>query len=79
MDLGVAGDPSLDVFGSVFPPQVFRYATHHSLEDQSGCSRMVQNAWLCLNAKVFDVCNHQRQRDHHMGLNVTCFVFSDEM
>ena len=33
------------VLGSVFPPQVWRYATHHSLEDQSGCSRMVQNAW----------------------------------
>ena len=39
------------VFGSVFPPQVLRYATHHSLKDQSGCSRMVQNAWLWLNTK----------------------------
>ena len=39
------------VFGSVFPPQVLRYATHHSLEDQSGCSRMVQNTWLRLNTE----------------------------
>ena len=37
------------VFGSVLPPQVLRYATHHGLEDQSGCNRMVQNAWLWLN------------------------------
>ena len=38
-------------FESVFLPQMLRYATHHSLDDQSGCSRMVQNAWLCLNTK----------------------------
>ena len=33
---------------SVFLPQEVRYATHHNLEDQSGCSRMVQNTcfWL---------------------------------
>ena len=36
------------VFENVFLPQVLWYATHHSLKDQSGCSRMVQNAcsWL---------------------------------
>ena len=36
------------VVESVFLPQVVWYATHHSLEDQSGCSRMVQNTcfWL---------------------------------
>ena len=39
------------VFGSVLPPQVLRYATHHSLGDQSGCNRMVQNAWLWLNTE----------------------------
>ena len=39
------------VSGSVFPLQVFRYTTHHSLEDQSGCSRMVQNAWPCLSTE----------------------------
>ena len=37
------------VFGSVLPPQVLRYATHHSLEDQSGCSRMVQNTCFLLS------------------------------
>ena len=39
------------VFGNVFPPQVFQYATHHSLEDQSGCNRMVQNVWLWPNTE----------------------------
>ena len=33
------------VFENVFLPQVLWYATHHSHEDQSGCSRMVQNAF----------------------------------
>ena len=50
VDRGVVGDPSLeDVFESVFLPQGVWYATHHSLEDQSGCSRMVQNACLWLS------------------------------
>ena len=46
VDRGVVGDPK--VSESVFLPQEVRYATHHSLEDQSGCSRMVQNTcfWL---------------------------------
>ena len=39
---------SWKVFETVFLPQVVWYATHHSLEDQSGCSRMVQNACLWL-------------------------------
>ena len=39
------------VFGSVLLPQVVWYATHHSLEDQSGCSRMVQNTWFWLNTE----------------------------
>ena len=36
---------------NVFLPQVVWYATHHSLEDQSGCSRMVKNTcfWLSTN------------------------------
>ena len=29
--------------------------------------------------KVLDVCGHQRQGDHHIGLDVTCFAFSDEL
>ena len=29
--------------------------------------------------KVVDVCGHQRQGDHHIGLDVTCFAFSDEL
>ena len=37
------------VFETVFLPQVVWYATHHSLEDQSGCSRLVQNACLWLS------------------------------
>ena len=28
---------------------------------------------------MLDVCDHQRQGDHHIGLNVTWFVFSDEL
>ena len=45
VDRGVVADPNLE---GVFLPQEVRYATHHSLEDQSGCSRMVQNTcfWL---------------------------------
>ena len=39
------------VFGSVLLPQEVRYATHHSLEDQSGCSRMIQNTWFWLNTE----------------------------
>ena len=39
------------VFGSGLLPQVVWYATHHSLEDQSGCSRMVQNTWFWLNTE----------------------------
>ena len=48
VDHGVVGDPNLVVFENVFLPQELWYATHHSLKDQSGCSRMVQNAcsWL---------------------------------
>ena len=48
LDRGVVADPNLEVSESVLLPQVVWYATHHSLEDQSGCSRMVQNTcfWL---------------------------------
>ena len=28
---------------------------------------------------MLDVCDHQRQGDHHIGLNVTWFAFSDEL
>ena len=51
MDLGVAGDPSLEGVWKCISSSVFQYATHHSLEDQSGCSRMVQNVWPCLSTE----------------------------
>ena len=28
---------------------------------------------------VPDVCDHQRQVDHHIGLNVTCFALCDKL
>ena len=28
---------------------------------------------------MLDVCGHQRQGDHHIGLNVAWFAFSDEL
>ena len=28
---------------------------------------------------VLDVCDHQGQGDHHIGLNVTCFALCDEL
>ena len=49
VDHGVVADPNFwKVSESVFLPQEVRYATHHSLEDQSGCSTMAQNTcfWL---------------------------------
>ena len=48
VDRGVVADPNWKVSESVFLPQEVRNATHHSLEDQSGCSRMVKNTcfWL---------------------------------
>ena len=49
VDRGVVADPNLEVSESVFLPQEVRYAIHHSLEDQSGCSRMVQNTCLWLS------------------------------
>ena len=48
VDRGVEEIQTWKVSESVFLLQEVRYATHHSLEDQSGCSRMVQNTcfWL---------------------------------
>ena len=51
MDRGVEEIQAWRVFGIVLLPQVVWYATHHSLEDQSGCSRMVQNTWFWLNTE----------------------------
>ena len=49
VDHGVVGYPTWKMFETVFLFQVVWYVTHHSLEDQSGCSRMVQNACLWLS------------------------------
>ena len=51
MDLGVAGDPSLEGVWKCISSSGVEIRTHHSLEDQSGCSRMVQNAWLWPNTE----------------------------
>ena len=49
MDRGVAGDPSMEGVWKCTSSSGGVVTTHHSLEDQSGCSRMVQNTCLWLS------------------------------
>ena len=79
MDLGVAGDPNLEgVWKCISSSGVeIRHSSVLRINlDVVEWSKMLGFGQI---PKVLDVCGHQRQGDHYMGLNVTCFAFSDEL
>ena len=67
------------MYENVFLPQVLWYATHQVLRIYLDVVEWSKMLALGSVPTMLDVCYHQGQGDHHIGLNVACPALRDEL